>query len=459
MSEETNYSEQFTQSKAYEIAQKLGISVNSDDIKDQDALDNAIKDLNDTIRSEIKQKMEKNEELSADCIFYLKMITSKETDSEDQKVSQDREAEESENKDNKDKKETQGKEREDLSVENAQNTDNQNKNEEELSWIEKKRKIWQEYASSVEKELEEPEAKAPAKYSVGLKEIKGRVDYTSDKNAQITNDSDFLLYKGLIHDAAKGNLNLKLGDTLSASQKLMFYAAFLSSQETYPNGEKLMLIGAPELDPKSPDYKALPDEVKAILDNELQSRKKEEKTEKKKPEEKEKEQLSSIAKSLGIKELPENRDEALKQIDDEIKKSSELAGIKLEQMDTIDKREAAVNQISSQIISDLSEITGKPKEEFNKQMPISNLLNSFNTHKTIEARNLAALAHDVGYEFASEGKGTPLTQLKNMSLTDYKKIRAEIAEKAVKADGWKEQRDAVYGASLANAFKNARGGR
>ena len=154
----------------------------------------------------------------------------------------------------------------------------------DLEWVKKKKEIWKNFAKDVSKEVEEKEAVAPVQYSAGLKDVQGRVDYTSEKNAAITKDADFLLYQGLVRDAAKSNLNIKIGDTLTGAQKLMLYAAVLSSSETYPNGEKLSLIGAPQIDPQSPDYQSLPDDVKKILAEELkkqQGQKKEEKKEEK----------------------------------------------------------------------------------------------------------------------------------------------------------------------------------
>lgn len=462
-----DYQEQLKQSEYYKLASGYGVDLSGFAPDSEDALKEAL----DKIKEATKEKMFDGATQNKTTMELIPneqgLQKAKEGLSEEEQKKLDEAFKELSKEKNEEITQQQTSERQNLNVENADEPSQEDENQ-DLEWIEKKRQAWKEFAASTSKELEEHDPQEPAKYSVGLKEVKGRVDYASANNASITKDADFLMYKGLVHDAAKNDLNLKLGDSLTGAQKLMFYAAVLSSTETYPNGEKLSLIGAPQIDPNSPDYQTLPDDVKKILSEELkrqqqerqgQEQGQEQQAPKPNEAETEKEKMAAMAKSLGIKDLPENPEEALKQIDEGIKKAAEFAGVKLENLDTVEKREAALKGISDQIMSDLSEITGKPKEDLNSEMPIPNLIRNFEAHKTIEARNLAALANDVGYKFDADGKGTPLTQLKNMPLADYKKLREEIAKKAVETKGWDQKRDAVYGASLANAFNNARGGR
>ncbi len=467
-----NYQEQLLKSEYYKLADAYHIDLSGYKADSQESLDKVLE--------EIKAK---TRELVCKPAFSLKDENGQDkTDKDGQPLMQgfDRSGlddllKKAESEEEKKKLEEAFKEitkpvkREDMTLEDADKGDQKDENQ-DLEWVAKKREIWKNFAKDVSKDVEEKEAVAPVQYSVGLKEVQGRVDYTSEKNAAITQDADFLLYKGLVRDAAKSNLNIKIGDTLTGAQKLMLYAAVLSSSETYPNGDKLSLIGAPQIDPQSPDYQSLPDDVKKILEKELkrqqeerqgqgQEQEQEQQQEQKPNEATEKEKIAAMAESLGITNLPENPEEALKQIDKGIKEAAEFAGFELEEMDTIDKRKVALKRISDQIISDLSEITGKPVTEVQSKLPLPRLMKDFEAHKALEARNLATLANDVGYKFDAEGKGTPLTQLKNMSLSDYKNVRKEIAKKAVENKGWDQKRDAVYGASLANAFNNARGGR
>ncbi len=142
---------------------------------------------------------------------------------------------------------------------------------EEKSWMDEKREVWKEFADSIEHGLVEEDKDNQEKTELAFslskdkQEVKGKVIYSSETNVQITPDSDLLMYQGLVHDAIKGEMSLTFGASLSEEQKLMLYAAALMSTETYKNGEKIELIGMPEIDPNSKVFESLPKEVREVL--------------------------------------------------------------------------------------------------------------------------------------------------------------------------------------------------
>ncbi len=147
--------------------------------------------------------------------------------------------------------------------------------EEEKSWMDIKREVWQEFAASVEHTLTEEDKDNKEKETLEFilskeEEPKGKVLYSSATNVQITADSELVMYQGLVHDAIKGEMSITFGETLSEKQKLMLYAAALMSEEKYKNGEKIQLIGAPEIDLNNEVFKSLPKEVRDVLSAEVE---------------------------------------------------------------------------------------------------------------------------------------------------------------------------------------------
>jgi hypothetical protein len=146
----------------------------------------------------------------------------------------------------------------------------------DLSWIEQKRKFWKKYAADIAHEFKEekPEDNSAPTFEGSLvkgEESKGSVKYTSANRVEISRDSKLVMYQGVIKDVIESGNTLTLGETLNQTQKLMFYAAALSSTERYEDGSKIKVINPPALTPevlKSKEFEALDPDVKKILSEE-----------------------------------------------------------------------------------------------------------------------------------------------------------------------------------------------
>ncbi len=146
----------------------------------------------------------------------------------------------------------------------------------DLSWIEQKRKFWEKYAADTAHEFKEekPEDNSAPTFEGSLvkgEESKGSVKYTSANRVEISRDSKLVMYQGVIKDVIESGNTLTLGETLNQTQKLMFYAAALSSTERYEDGSKIKVMNPPALTPevlKSKEFEALDPDVKKILSEE-----------------------------------------------------------------------------------------------------------------------------------------------------------------------------------------------
>ncbi len=137
------------------------------------------------------------------------------------------------------------------------------KNEE--SWMEKKRKFWEEYA--LKNNLTPTHNIGEENYECELKDneqkSKGVIHYESEHNAQISKDAGLVMYQGLVQDAATNGLSITFGDSLDDKQKALLLAATLIHGNE--NGKKIEVIGAPTIDLNADYFKELPKEAQDVL--------------------------------------------------------------------------------------------------------------------------------------------------------------------------------------------------
>jgi hypothetical protein len=144
--------------------------------------------------------------------------------------------------------------------------------ENEPDWVAKKREFWTKYAEenslSMAENTEEGNSAFTASLSKGDQAL-GGIKYTSPNNVAVSKDASFEIYKGLAQDAVENNLSVTFGKTMDDTQKAMLMAACIAIGE---KNEKLIeMVDAPKLDPNAEYFKALPDEVKVILNKHLQA--------------------------------------------------------------------------------------------------------------------------------------------------------------------------------------------
>ncbi len=139
----------------------------------------------------------------------------------------------------------------------------------ELDWIEKKRKFWKEYATTVENNFENDPAKDTESktFSCTLSkdDKKGEIKYTAPDKVQIGKDSHLEMYSGLVKDAIKNNLSITFGATLDDKQKAMLLAACLMNKEKYQDGAELAMVNPPKIDMNAEYIKELPEGVQKTL--------------------------------------------------------------------------------------------------------------------------------------------------------------------------------------------------
>ena len=135
----------------------------------------------------------------------------------------------------------------------------------EESWIEKKRKFWEEYA--LKNNLTPTHNIGEDNYSCELKDneakSKGFIYYESETNAQVSKDADLVMYKGLVTDAAVHGLSITFGETLDDKQKALLLAATLIHGNE--SGKKIEVVHTPTIDLNAAYFKELPKEAQDVL--------------------------------------------------------------------------------------------------------------------------------------------------------------------------------------------------
>ena len=144
----------------------------------------------------------------------------------------------------------------------------------EPNWVKNKKDFWKKFAAdnACTPSFENPDKEAKEPFYCALSKegkAQGEVTYTAPNKVQISKDSDFLMYQGIVKDVVESGNTLTLGKTLNDTQRLMFYAAALSSPDRYKDdGSKIQVVNPPALTPellKSETFTKLPENVQAIL--------------------------------------------------------------------------------------------------------------------------------------------------------------------------------------------------
>ena len=141
----------------------------------------------------------------------------------------------------------------------------------DLQWIEEKRKFWKEFAESQENNFQnDPQKDLENKTfscTLNKESYAGTITYSSPTSAQITKDSHLTMYQGLVKDALKNNLSITFGASLDDKQKAMLLAACLLEKGTYANGDKMQMVNPPKIDINAEYFKALPEDAKTVLND------------------------------------------------------------------------------------------------------------------------------------------------------------------------------------------------
>ena len=141
----------------------------------------------------------------------------------------------------------------------------------DLSWINDKRAFYKEFANQQGVIFKNDEQKDLSERSFTFSLEKngkslGEVKYTSPNAVKISNDSDLIMYQGLVKDALNSNLKLSFGKSLNDTQKAMLMAAvLLNEQKTYADGSGIVLENVPAIDTKAEYFKKLPQKAQTVL--------------------------------------------------------------------------------------------------------------------------------------------------------------------------------------------------
>lgn len=246
---EINYQEELEKQELYKLAATLGMDLKYTP-KDKDELEKALSEIKDAIK---KRQQDEKQKLEDEQALKDKPDLQKEYQNIEKEGKPAAEAE-----------------RETLNVEDKKVEEAK---EAELSWVDAKKKFWAEFAvaNALAANFANPEEDKSPVYCKLSKDDKqeGIVSYTSPNNAQISKDSGFKLYQGLVKDAIENELSITIGKSLDETQQLMLYAAVLATDLKYKSGEKPQVIGnLPVLSAdliNSDTFKNLPDEAKNVL--------------------------------------------------------------------------------------------------------------------------------------------------------------------------------------------------
>lgn len=136
----------------------------------------------------------------------------------------------------------------------------------DTKWMEEKRNFWQKYAGDhnylLENNKETDEQNKTCSFSLSKDNQKYDLVYTEPTKAFIGENAPLDLYQGLVQEAAQGNMSITFGEHLSDTQKAMLYAAVLSAGEKGPQ-----MVNPPEIDMNADYFKALPDDVKKVIED------------------------------------------------------------------------------------------------------------------------------------------------------------------------------------------------
>ena len=318
MAEEKNWQKELEGTDLYAIASKIGMDVSAYKADSEESMKASL----DTLKAALKKRQQENDE---------------EHNAADRKALEDTPNLQKQYDDIKKESEPKTDERETMTV------NGQEENALENSWIAAKRAFWTAYATdNAMRYFEDDPAdttKTSLEFALALGEkLQGKIHYSAPNNVQISNDSSLAMYQGLVKDAVTSNLSITAGASLDEKQKLMLYAAVLTSTDTYANGDKPQLLNPPVIDMNNEAFKALPQEVQAVLKAEAERLAQEAQTKENATKEKTAEELAAEAKAKEIQErlqsvkdrLAQNGGDAWSKLSDEEK--NERLALRQEQL-------------------------------------------------------------------------------------------------------------------------------
>lgn len=250
-----DYKQKFTESDTYKLAVSKGIDISGFTVNSEDDYNKAV----ETLKNLIKEKENEN--------------TDDAGKQPQENVSPQKEPDKKEEETAKQERDTMQVEDKEVAKQEPQPT---------LSWIEEKKQFWSKYAAdnALSADFEKPEEEqAPVycKLSKG-EETSGIVSYFAPNAAKISKDSKLKTYQGLVKDAVQNDLSITFGDSLNDHQKLMLYAAVLSSPDKYKNGDAIEATNPPALDKallESEAFKNLDTDAQKVLQDEYNRRQQE----------------------------------------------------------------------------------------------------------------------------------------------------------------------------------------
>ena len=248
------WDEKLKASDEYKKALLLGVNMDGFSADSQEKFDEQIELLKKKIE-EIEQSSEQQEEKSE----------------QEQQEKQPEQQEEKAEQEQQEEKLQEDEKKETLKVENVEKTDEKEPVSDDLAWINDKRAFYNEFANQQGVTFKNDAQKDLSERSFTFSLEKngkslGEVKYTSPNAVKISNDSDLIMYQGLVKDALNSNLKLSFGKSLNDTQKAMLMAAvLLNEQKTYADGSGIVLENVPTIDTKAEYFKKLPQEAQTVL--------------------------------------------------------------------------------------------------------------------------------------------------------------------------------------------------
>lgn len=242
MAEEKNWQKELEGSDLYAIASKIGMDVAAYKADSEDSMKASL----DALKAALKKRQQENDEAQ---------------NAADRKALEDTPNLQKQYDDIKKENEPKADERGTMTVNGKATEDNNLEN----GWIAAKRAFWRAYADDNNMNFHEYMAQNVLDFELLSDEkVQGKIKYNAPDNVQISNDSNLLMYQGLVKDAVKSNLSITAGNSLDEKQKLMLYAAVLTSKD------RPQFVNPPVVDMNNEAFKSLPQEVQAILQAEIE---------------------------------------------------------------------------------------------------------------------------------------------------------------------------------------------
>lgn len=275
MSEENNngasvdWNEKLQKDDIYIISQKAGISVDDFKASSEDELKSALDELKKKLKDLPESGLEALSDAEKEKVNNIKSGEKENPAKNDNAKNKAKEkqaaGEEKNGQDNGKATKKEIQPRDSFEV-NGERDDTPQEN---LQWIEEKRKFWKEFAQNQENTFQnDPQKDVESKSftcTLSKEQDAGTITYSSPTSARITKESHLTMYQGLVKDALNNNLSITFGASLDDKQKALLLAACLMEKGKYNNGEDLQMVNPPKIDMSAEYIKTLPEETQKIL--------------------------------------------------------------------------------------------------------------------------------------------------------------------------------------------------